>query len=55
MNRQGQMSQTSALVLQPSAIDELSQIDDLMVGVNNGSGVMAVTGRIPGTTDGGFM
>ena len=32
----------------------MSQIDDLMVGVNNGQGVLAVTGRIPGSTE-GFM
>ena len=35
------------------SIAELNQIDDLMVGINNGVGVLAVTGRVPG--DGNFM
>lgn len=42
-SRQG-YSQTGKLAL-PS-ISELEQIDDLMVGINNGSGMLAVTGRL---------
>ena len=32
-------------------ISEINQIDDLMVGVNNGTGMLAVTGRIPGVSN----
>ena len=39
----------------PNEAGELSQIDDLMVGINNGQGVLGVTGRIPGSPDKNFL
>ena len=33
------------------SISEMNQIDDLMVGVNNGTGMLAVTGRVPGVSN----